>query len=233
MHDEKTVVQVSTREGYDRWAAIYDDEPNPTTWLDARELPALWPTLAGRRVIELGCGTGRVLGPLRERGAIVTGVDFAPGMLAKAAAKHPDVELVLHDLSAPPLPFAEASFDVVVSSLVLEHIADLASFFAEARRLCRPGGTMALSTMHPALFLRSIQAHFYDRERAEEVRFESFPHQVGAIVMAALDAGWRLERIVERIVDEALGGQHPKLGKFVGWPLWLGLRLRRDPEAVP
>ena len=104
MRDEKTVIHVSTREGYDRWAAIYDDEPNPTTWLDARELPALWPALAGRQVIELGCGTGRVLGPLRERGAIVTGVDFAPGMLQKAAAKHPDARLVLHDLGAPPLP---------------------------------------------------------------------------------------------------------------------------------
>lgn len=228
MTEAKTIRHVSTREGYDRWAALYDDEPNPTTWLDAREFPELWPPLAGRRVLELGCGTGRVLGPLRARGALVAGVDFAPAMLAKAAARHPDVELVLHDLSAPPLPFADASFDVVVSSLVLEHIADLGRFFAEARRLCRPGGSMALSTMHPALFLRSIQAHFFDRERGEELRFESYPHQVGAIIMAAIEAGWTPEATVERIVDAALGDLHPKLGKFVGWPLWLGLRLRRD-----
>jgi len=50
---------VSTREGYDRWAEIYDDEDNPLCEIETPHVQALLGDVAGLRVCDLGCGTGR------------------------------------------------------------------------------------------------------------------------------------------------------------------------------
>src|SRR5437899_3527724 len=53
------IEHLSTREGYDRWAMIYDDEDNPLIMLEERHLPDLLGDVHGLDVVDLGCGTGR------------------------------------------------------------------------------------------------------------------------------------------------------------------------------
>ena len=55
----QAIEHVSTKEGYDRWAMIYDDEDNPLIVLEERHLPGLLGDVQGLDVIDLGCGTGR------------------------------------------------------------------------------------------------------------------------------------------------------------------------------
>lgn len=215
------------RDGYDRWAVVYDHDANP---LPALEEPLVRQAIAdvrGLAVLDLGCGTGRHALWLAAAGASVTAVDFSEGMLAEACRK-PNaaaVRFLAHDLH-DPLPFADETFDLVVSGLVLEHLRELAPFFGEARRVLRPDGRAVMSAMHPAMFLRASQARFTDPASGQVVQPGSFPHSLGTFVMAAVGAGFRLEGIDERAPDARFAAQYPRAEKYVGWPMLAVLRMR-------
>ncbi|GAB6038919.1 class I SAM-dependent methyltransferase [Fundidesulfovibrio butyratiphilus] len=225
----KEIKHVTTEEGYDLWADTYDSDANPMLDADAAAVGPLLPPLRGKTVVDLGCGTGRWLSRFLDEGAVATGVDASQAMLDKAREKfgdNPRLRLELLNLDTE-LPLEPASFDLVFSSLVLEHIEDLAHFFGQLPRLMRPDGLAVVSTMHPAMFLRDIQAHLMDRTTGEEVRFTSYPHQVSDFVMAALRAGLEIEDMAELLPSQALALHNPRLAKFVGWPMVLVLRLSR------
>ena len=80
---------------------------------------------------------------------------------ARASRERGKVRFLVHDLHEQ-LPFADGVFDRVVSGLVLEHLSNPDAFFAEARRVLKPGGRAVVSGMHPAMFLRNTRAHFHD-----------------------------------------------------------------------
>jgi malonyl-CoA O-methyltransferase len=215
-----------TRDGYDRWAPIYDHDANPLQALEEPHVRELVGDVRGLSVLDLGCGTGRHSLWLAARGADVTAVDFSEGMLAEARRKPgaDAVRFLVHDLHEP-LPFADAAFDRVVSGLVLEHLQDLGGFFREAHRVLRPGGAAVISGMHPAMMLRGTQAQFTDPATGEVVRPTSLPHQLSDFVMAAVRAGFRLDHIAEYAPDTAFAERFPRAAKYVGWPMLVTLRL--------
>lgn len=217
---------VATRDGYDRWAAIYDDEDNALIAAEESRVDRLLGDVRGLDVVDLGCGTGRHTLRLAARGARVTALDFADAMVARAAGKPGwgDVRFIRHDLHEP-LPLADASFDRVVSFLVLEHIADLIPFFAECRRVCRADGFMLATTLHPAMLLRGIAAHFSDPATGRDVCPAGHPHETSDFVNSALAAGWRLSHLGEARVDAALAARSPRAAKYMGWPILLTLKL--------
>lgn len=224
------VEHLTTQEGYDRWAELYDGEDNPLVALEEREIDALLPDVSGLRIADLGCGTGRHVVRLAARGAIVTGLDFSAGMLARAREKcaglSPPPVLIVHDL-AERLPLDEESFDCALSALVLDHVPDLAGFFREMRRIVRPGGRVLVSVMHPAMGLRGVAARFRDPASGREVRPRSCDHQVGDYVSAAAQAGLTIALCREDAVDEALAERQPRARKYLGWPMLLMLSLKR------
>ena len=218
---------VAVRDAYDRWAEVYDHDRNPLTALEEPVVRDALGAVRGLRVLDLGCGTGRQALWLAAEGAQVTGVDFSAGMLEEARRK-PGAERVLfvvHDLHQP-LPFEDASFDRVVSGLVLEHLRDPGAFFREARRVLGPGGRAVVSAMHPAMFLRGSQAAFTDPVSGEKVRPGSFAHGTGELVTAAVRAGLVLEALSEHAPDAAFAATFPRAEKYVGWPMLLVLQLR-------
>ncbi|WP_439657263.1 class I SAM-dependent methyltransferase [Lentzea sp. HUAS TT2] len=111
---------------------------------------ALAGEVAGRRILDAGCGAGPLLAALRDRGAIVSGVDVSAGMLEQARLRlGAGADLRVADL-ADPLPFPDAEFDDVIASLVLHYLRDWGPPLAELRRVLRPGGRLIVSVNHPA-----------------------------------------------------------------------------------
>jgi ubiquinone/menaquinone biosynthesis C-methylase UbiE len=221
--------QLPVREGYDRWAAIYDDEDNPLVAIEQPQIDALLGEVRGLTVADIGCGTGRHALRLAKAGARVTALDFSRQMLSRARAKPgaESINFIQHDL-AHPLPLDSGTFDRVLCSLVLDHIANLDFLFAELKRICRPapGGAIVISIMHPAMMLRGIQARFTDPSTGRETRPESCPHQISDYVMAAASGGLSFDHMSEHRADESLAARCPRAAKYVGWPLLLMFRLR-------
>ena len=125
------------------------------------------------------------------------------------------------------MPLAAQAFDRVVSGLVLEHLPDLRPFFAEAYRVCRPGGYAVVSAMHPAMFLRGSQARFTDPESGAIVQPGSVPHSLSQMILAALAAGFRLDDLREVAPGAEFAARFPRAEKYIGWPMLVVFRLAR------
>ncbi|MFN7972048.1 MAG: glycosyltransferase [Acidobacteriota bacterium] len=94
----------------------------------------------GRRVLELGCGTGDLLASLRP--SLGVGVDVSHGMVARARAKHPGLRFVRGDAEAVPLV---AAFDHIVMSDVVGHLGDIQGTLLGLRRLTTPETTLVVT----------------------------------------------------------------------------------------
>lgn len=120
------------------------------TYNDFIEQPAikkLLPSLAGLRVLDLGCGFGELANYIIDHGAIhVTGVDISENMLA-IAKKHTNIHY-LHS-SMEDVTFKEQEFDLIVSSLAFHYIADYDSLIAKIVKWIKPDGYLVFSTEHP------------------------------------------------------------------------------------
>lgn len=216
-----------TREGYDRWAATYDTMGNWLLDLERPEVDRALGDVEGLDVLDVGAGTGRHALRLAAAGARVTALDFSDGMLAKARAK-PGAERVrwiTHDADGA-LPFADRSFDCVLSALVLEHIdpTRIAPFFRELGRVTRADGRIVVTAMHPAMFLKGISANFHDEEG--EIRPRSYEATISDYVMGALDGGLEIAALAERSVDDRLAARYERSRKLVGWPALFVMELR-------
>lgn len=197
---------------YDRWAATYDDDANATRDLDAVVVRRAPLRIASAEVVELGCGTGKNTAWLSREAGRVHAFDFSEGMLARARARveTANVSFVVHDIRVPwPLP--DRSVDVVVGTLVLEHINDLAPIYAQARRVLREHGQLFLCELHPFRQLRGGQAHFTDAATGELVHVAAFVHSTSEYVTAALADGFTLRSLSEWMDAGATDGAVPRL----------------------
>ena len=158
----------AVRRSFERAAQTYDRHSALQAEIGRRLLEHLDPMrLAPSRLLDLGCGTGAFLQPLRSRfpRAHVTGLDIAQAMLERAAKRTPAwrrllslerPQLVCGD--AERLPLASASHDLVFSNLALQW-CDPAVAFPEVARVLRAGGLFLFATFGPDT-LKELRAAF-------------------------------------------------------------------------
>ena len=211
MSDDASREPTAIAHAYDRWAGTYDDDRNATRDLDAEVLRAAPLALDDADVLEVGCGTGKNTVWVASRARSVTALDFSPGMLARARERvaAPHVRFVEHDVRQP-WPAGDASVDIVVGNLVLEHVDDLAPVYREAARVLRPGGRLLLCELHPERQRRGGQAHFVDPTGAT-VHVPAHRHTVSEYVNGGLDAGLRLQHLGEWLERDAAPDAPPRL----------------------
>src|SRR6186713_2016600 len=125
------VKTLTTLEAYERWAPTYPPEPhNPLMRAEQEALLSHLPDVAGRRALDLACGSGRYARILAAAGATqVVAADFSMAMLARVTTGY----RVRADLAS--LPFADGSFDLVLSGLAIGHAANLSTCLREIARV--------------------------------------------------------------------------------------------------
>lgn len=192
--------------------------------MNERFFPAFYGSLAGLRVLEVGCGTGRHTVRIAAVAETVTGVDPSPGMLAEARRKLPS-SVTLQEGDFLELHFQDDAFDVVLEALVLEHVGDLNAFFKKAAGALKSGGFLYLSELHPERLAKGTKAHFKDPLSGEEIFMASHAHGAEAIVRAAED--FQLVETKECRGDEALAALKPGWEKYLKVPMIQMWKFRR------
>lgn len=99
--------------------------------------------LEGKRVLDYGCGYGDLTYAMSKMNSVV-GIDIDPGRVAFARSQYPKLEF--HEFDGEAAPFADGSFDVVMSCVVLPFVRDYMVHIQDIRRLLRPGGFVLLAT---------------------------------------------------------------------------------------
>lgn len=155
------------------------------------------------RVLEVGCGTGHWLEQLVWLVPACFGLDFSPGMLARAARR--PVALTLVQGRAQSLPFAPATFDLVYCVNAIHHFDAPRRFVEEAYHLLRPGGALAVVGSDPhgrrdRWYVYDYFEGVYERDLA---RFPSW--QETEEWMAETGFARITRRVVEQILDEHPG----------------------------
>jgi SAM-dependent methyltransferase len=137
---------------------------------------------SGKRVLDLGCGTGYGTAELAEQARLTIGIDFAIEAVAYASRHFPGPRFL--QCSAMALPFATSSFDVVTAFEVIEHLRDWNSMLAEARRVLCPDGLLIVSTPNKLYYaeargssgLNPYHQHEFEFAEFRAALDEVFPH---------------------------------------------------------
>lgn len=146
---------LAPREAYALWADTYPPRAH-TALMHVEEramLSRLPADLRGRRMLDVGCGSGRYVRLALQRGASqAIGLDLTAAMLTRLRDLQPgdgDEPSGLVQGRAEALPFRAGVFDVVISALTLGHVEDLAATLGELSRVTREGGRVLVSDLHP------------------------------------------------------------------------------------
>jgi ubiquinone/menaquinone biosynthesis C-methylase UbiE len=114
---------------------------------------------APSRILDVGCGTGYLLGRLAGRlpqAEVLAGIDAAPAMIAVARSGAADDRLRLAVGTAERLPWPAESFDLVVSTTSFDHWADQRAGLAECARVLAPGGCLVLADLFSVLLVPTL-----------------------------------------------------------------------------
>ncbi|WP_439026447.1 class I SAM-dependent methyltransferase [Haloarchaeobius sp. DT45] len=218
---ERTATE--TQESYDRHAALAESRPEDSwrsPWGDnplqaQYAWPAtvdLFPDLDDAHVLDAGCGVGDHVEWFLDRGATVVGVDASQEAVRVArerfgettGASRPDRATFRQADLTEPLEFAPGdTFDLIVSHLVLDHVADLEPVFAEFERVLATDGTLVVTMVHPMQFyLDADEVETYYDHTPVELGWDagtvtSYHRPLGDIVTALTSAGFHLDVLTE------------------------------------
>ena len=219
-------------EVFDSWAEVYDTQPNPLLSLEQRILGSKLGDVHGLDILDAGCGTGRWLHQLADRGPrSLIGVDISPAMLLLAGTKlERTCDLRLGSCAA--LPVDDATTDMVLSSFVVSYLEDLDGFAQEVDRVARPGATVFLTDMHP-----DTEAQFNWKRGSHAGQIRGRRWSLAQITQAFQACGFKIVSLMEpsfSIEEKQIFEECGRLDLYesaLAFPAIYVLRLRKPPSA--
>jgi ubiquinone/menaquinone biosynthesis C-methylase UbiE len=201
---------------YDRWGFAYHAKrTNPRTsfWNDQLDYPAvselLRGLLKGRKVLDLGCGSGIFTKKIQRSGGKVVGLDRSKVLLEIAREENPTIPFIQG--SALKLPFPQGRFEIVSSNLLIHYFRNLSNVFKEVARVLKPGGRFVFSFHHPVneVVTRKevsgkthaiLTSYFHERPyrwKMLQMKMVSYHHTFENVFEALYRTGFRVERLLE------------------------------------
>jgi SAM-dependent methyltransferase len=157
--------------------------------------------------------------------AVIDGVDATPEMLNRARERQIFSSLHLADVCATGLP--PASYDLVMTCLVDEHLAELTNLYTEAARISEDGAAYVLVGFHPFFIMAAgMPTHFKDNH-GEPVAIETHVHLFSDHTKAAFAAGWQLTEFREQVIDDRWVKIKPTWGAYRDIPISFACVWRR------
>lgn len=200
---------------YDQFADAHGDGGPYNERYERPAMISMLGDVAGRTVLDVGCGSGLLAEHLAGAGASVIGIDGSDAKLQLARARlGARVQLRLHDLHEPLTWLANGSIDIVVASLVMHYLKDWRPALGEFRRVLRPGGRFVMSTHHPfADFITYERPDYFAVEEITDqwgkpeakyaVRFWRRP--LHTLMSDLVDTGFRITQLAEPVPSSLEG----------------------------
>lgn len=165
---DAAVEQVPLNEGYSLWAESYDNEPNNRVVIaEEQHIWEIVGSVDGKRVLDVGCGTGRHCIRLAAAGAEVLASEPNEAMLkaarSKAKASCVTVGWLSHDIESLPRDIGQ--FDLVLCCLVLSHVTDIHEAIGKLSEFVVDGGAIVISDFHPFNLMVGWRAGFSCHEK--------------------------------------------------------------------
>ncbi|HTU70402.1 MAG TPA: class I SAM-dependent methyltransferase [Candidatus Baltobacteraceae bacterium] len=182
----------------------------------------------GLAVLDAGCAAGEHAAWLVGNGAQVTAVDASPAMVALARERLGDRGRVLQADLAQPLPFENASFDTIFSSMTLHYLASWTNALAEFARILRPRGRLVFSTHHPYLTI-DPEADYHAvrlvRDRwtgfgPDPIEVQFYHRPLERILSDVVAAGFSIVRLIEPLPTADAPNRESDLGRRLRTQPW-------------
>lgn len=161
--------------GYNLAAKEYDKRQAYLDSFEKKQLLPLLGDIAGKKVLDVGAGTGRLSSELQKLGAEVTALDVSEQMLLELHRKNKNIEIVVGD--AERMPFSNETFDIVVAAFLIVHLKNPELFFDEAYRVLKNGGKFLVTNINqkdpPKIHTKEgeivIESFYHRPEKVREI----------------------------------------------------------------
>jgi SAM-dependent methyltransferase len=221
--------------------------------MEHADFVALLPEVAGRRVLDLGCGGGQLALHLADAGAAeVVGIDASERMLEVARRERAHPRVIYRQAAMEAADFAAGSFDLVVSSLALHYVRDYAGLVRRIARWLTAGGVLVFSTEHPIYTARGSADgwvvgadgtriawaldHYADEGLREHTWFvpgvRRYHRTMATLLNGPIDTGLAVERVVEPAPSQAWLEDHPQHADEQRRPMFLLIRAAKLRDLV-
>lgn len=205
---------MNVENAYNLWSKQYDTNQNMTRDLDKVATEVTLSKYEFKKVIELGCGTGKNTIFLLEKASQIFGLDFSAEMLKKARDK----------ISSEQVEFRKADIttdwridnlvvDLITCSLTLEHIEDLNFIFNQAFSKLKRNGLFFVCELHPYKQYQGSKARFENQEKTLELKV--FTHHISDYLDSSKNAGFKLLELQEWFDKDLEENKIPRLVSFV------------------
>ncbi|MEM0967363.1 MAG: class I SAM-dependent methyltransferase [Verrucomicrobiota bacterium] len=191
--------------------------------------------------LDLGCGSGHLTGWLKDNGWTVCGSDFSSELIALAKEDHLDLEFSVADMRQTP--YADGSFGLVISGLVLHYIEDLNPVYAEVARLLEDQGVFVFTVHHPFDEVTEVEAkgdrfearmnpyfhgNSYRWTLLDGMELTSYHHTFEVISEGARKNGFVIEQILESRADDQFKQSYPEFyARTNAYPSFCGFKVRK------
>lgn len=199
------ILEKNSSDAYDIWSSNYDNQPgNLMLDMDETLFAELLANtnLNGKKVADIGCGTGRHWNRLREsEPASLTGFDVSEGMLTQLKEKYPDAavhHITDNEFSNVP----DATFDVIISTLTVAHIENLTEALQSWSRILKDNAEIIITDFHPNALAHGGKRTFQHQDRF--IAVENFVHYTYDIEETLAKEGFHAVELKDRVVDESV-----------------------------
>jgi SAM-dependent methyltransferase len=223
--DKVMAIYLNVRDLYDLWSNAYDSYPNPLIELEQKIVPGMAGDVKGKRLLDIGCGTGRYADWFSGKGADVTGVDFCRSMLDIARKKNPRMDLVQAEIGHIPLA---GRFDIVLCNLVLGHVSDLDAAMSEIAGCTKPGGCIIISDLRTGFGFKKNKVFRIFKNFSTN----SYRHTLGDYYSAFQANHLELRDFKNLVFDLHLARKHKRIFYLMGLTIGYAFKLEKAGASI-